>query len=111
MARHPSCPSPSQEEEDFAYSHHLSLPGDTSQSNEIVIPLRHHYSWTAHIGPSSGHSSTHRPSQTSGSNRAHTVQLDVSQVGPVSVDVSIDTQGRRGEDGTSETDSDHEETD
>ena len=73
-----------------------------------MIPLRHHYSWTSHIGPSSGQNSTHRPSQTSESNRAHTVQLDVSQVGPVSVDVSIDARGRRGGDETSETDSDHE---
>jgi len=51
----------SSQEEDFTYTHHLSmLPGNTSQGNEIVIPVGHPYSsWSSSLPVGRGSSRTH----------------------------------------------------
>ncbi len=77
LPRNSTCESPDQE--DFTYAHHLTtLHGDDTQSNEIVIPHRQHYSWSNTMPSSSIERNTHSNSMA---NRGYTVAIDMSQLG------------------------------
>ena len=83
-----SSPSPSplqtteQEDTDFAFGHHLSLPVDSEGcDSEVVFPR--HYSWTADHGEVGGASG-------SGGGGGHGIRLQLEQNG-TTLQVSIDS--------------------
>ena len=83
-----SSPSPSplqtteQEDTDFAFGHHLSLPVDSQgHDSEVVFPR--HYSWTADHGEVSG-------ATGGGGGGGHGIRLQLEQNG-TTVQVSIDS--------------------
>ena len=87
-----SSPSPSplqtteQEDTDFAFGHHLSLPVDSEgRDSEVVFPR--HYSWTADHGEVGGASGS---GSGSGGGGGHGIRLQLEQNG-TTLQVSIDS--------------------
>ena len=78
-----------QEDTDFAFGHHLSLPVDShDQETEIVFPR--HYSWTADHGePGDVASGGGVGGETEGGNGGRGIRLQVEQNG-TTLQVSMD---------------------